>query len=82
MFDGDLDEWVIDRYMDGEEAKKRVLEKRPRAFLKRTTDKYYIYQVRARTGWLGLKTEELGDKHYFKDQAWLSALNNIIKSEI
>lgn len=31
-------------------------------------------------GWF--KSEPLGDKHWFQDQAWRSALNNIVKEEL
>lgn len=79
MWEESGDQWVIDRYMSEEEAKKKVLEKYPKAFIKRTVDKYYVYQVKVRTGWFSSKP--LGDKHYFADQAWRSALNNIVKAE-
>lgn len=51
----------------------------PNAFMKITIGKkpkWYIYQIRIRTGWFTSKP--LGDEHYFRDQAWASAYKKLV----
>lgn len=43
----------------------------PNAFMKRTVDKQYVYQIRLRK--CLFFSEPLGLTHWFKDQAWMSA---------
>lgn len=77
MWDGSP-ERLVPHDMELEEAKRKVLELNPKAFLKRTVEKYYTYQVRIRTGWFSSKP--LGNKHWFKDQAWRSALESLLQN--
>lgn len=50
---------------------REVLRVCPNAFIKRTVNKHYGYQVKLRK--YLIFSESLGLTHYFKDQAWQSA---------
>ncbi len=49
----------------------------PKAFMKRTVNDQYVYQIRKKTGWFS--SEPIGDTHYWKDQAWESAYKSLMK---
>ena len=71
-YEGGGDYNTIAPYREDEDFyEKEVMRVCPNAFMKRTTEKHYVYQIRLRK-WL-FWSEPLGEKHLFQDQPWRSA---------
>jgi hypothetical protein len=69
---GGNDYYTVTPYREDEDFyEKEVMRVCPNAFMKRTTDTSYVYQIRLRKWFFW--SEPLGQKHFFKDQTWCSA---------